>query len=399
MRSTLFLFAALFAFCTIAVAQEGQEGGFAAAQLQRNNQDNKDNIEYKYERPKWVRIDRSQKKSYDRTDGIQKIVERYVHLDGQKLTDYIKQRQYHTAQKELGACLADFTNECQKGELWKSVENAIVKELKLNLTPVGSPLSASRENMPDSLKEDIRNKFPRSLADIRKEAEKKARKAFPVYEPGKRVTVSYRKGRRSYTVRGIYHGMGPGGTIQVGRYVISLRDLDSKLLSKFYEQYNKKAREEMVEKDVDAYRMARFTYEKKKVDEIMDSRRVNNERNGFVYYPVLDDAKFRSALPEQNKNLQEKKKQLSEKLNNGTITEQERSSYMIYGWVTPEKIAKELIAHVANTVKLRLQQAIPREKALEAERVRLQQEAEKAKQQNQNQDQNQNEEEYEEEEE
>lgn len=393
MKYTTWFIAAVLSLSATLSAQEERDmnmppAAAGGAEFQQNQ--NKEVKEFKYERPKFIRVDRSHQKSYDRTDAILKIVEKHMLLDGKKLTEYLKGKQYHTSQQDVAACVKDFVNDCKSGDLWKKVEEEVSKgSLKLNLSPVGSPLAGTRRSLSDTVKGEVDKKFPESVESIRKREEKKAEKKYPVYKKGDKVVVTYRKGRRFYRVRGTFYGMGQGGTIQVDSHVISLRDLDSSTLPKFSMAVNVSARRAMVDKVVMAYHRDRFAYEKSLVDKIVENQRKENEKNGFIYYPVLDETKFRSTIPRQDKLLKEKKKQLEAKFNDGTVTDQERESFTVYGWVAPEKILKEAVAHVVNTVSKRLEQEIVREKALEAERVRQQQEAEKAKQQNQQNEQNQ----------
>lgn len=167
------------------------------------------------------------------------------------------------------------------------VQEAIFDKVgrQFKLQPDKKPIVKGVSEIAKEIRETVDRKFPDSSKDIRRKAEKEAKKKFKVKDKLDFVTVKVTRGGHSFNVSGIFYGYGIGGkSVRIGDNTpIAFFDLADKDRAKFDKRFCEEQRQKYVKEKIRSYNNRKQSFLNQEFAERLGSITKANEDMGYIY--------------------------------------------------------------------------------------------------------------------
>ncbi|MBO4303065.1 MAG: hypothetical protein J6A21_00605 [Lentisphaeria bacterium] len=315
---------------------------------------------YPYAKPLGTPIDRREYAvSLQRTEEIAKRVQKAFLLDAAARAAYVKQ-------PAGGGEVRKFDEK----EIRAALEEQISKEVLggKSVNPAGKPLDATRLNARSAVQEAVHRKFPKSEEQLQGELVKEAEQKYPLAKKGDKVTVQYTSGRFNYRISGTFYGYGiRGKSIMINSRSVAVRDLSAQDIPKFSKPDNEAMRKRYVETKLRKYQDEKFKYEKQLSDRLLQKQIAENDGNGFIFYGLFKVDRL--------------SKTLQAKYRDGTLLPEERLKGCVNEWTSADRIISDMADGMIRVTRKRIDHERKLEERRIAEEKRRQQEEEEKKRQ------------------
>lgn len=167
------------------------------------------------------------------------------------------------------------------------VQEAIMDEVdkELTLEPVEKANLTGVKEVAKQVRDKVAKRFPDSIKKVKAKAIKEAEKKFKMAEKLDMVTVSVQRGRKTYSVSGIFYGYGVGGkSVRIGdKTPIAFFDLSPLSRAKFDKTYCEREKKNFIDEKIRNYYRKKGNYANTLFAEIREKIASENEALGYIY--------------------------------------------------------------------------------------------------------------------
>ncbi len=167
------------------------------------------------------------------------------------------------------------------------VREAIFDEVgrEMNLEPDEKANETSIQDIARKVRDRVNQRFPDSLEDVKKKATREAEAKFRMAEKLDPVTVRVERGRKSFTVSGIFYGYGVGGkSVRIGEHTpIAFFDLDTPSRAMFDMEFCEQEKTNYIDDKIRDYFHSKGNYTNTLFLEERGKIAEENEALGFIY--------------------------------------------------------------------------------------------------------------------
>ena len=167
------------------------------------------------------------------------------------------------------------------------VREAIFDEVgrEMNLEPDEKPNETSIQDIARGVREKVNQRFPDTLEHVKAKAQQEADAKYRMAEKLDPVTVNVVKGRKSYTVSGIFYGYGVGGkSVRIGENTpIAFFDLDPVSRAMFDEEFCDQEKRNYVDDKIRNYFHRKGNFTSTLFNEERGKISEENEALGYIY--------------------------------------------------------------------------------------------------------------------
>ena len=187
-------------------------------------------------------------------------------------------------------------------------DSAVISDIKRDIqafVPVVPAKKADTRPLID-IKNSLKGKIDQKFSDLdrlKKEAEVKAAKKYPMAKQNEDVQVFFRRGRTTYSMKGRFYGYGLGGkSIRLNSRTVPVFDLTPESKAMFDKKINETLRKAFVDKEIGDYQRQKLIYSEKLFAEEYAKIRKNNEKLGYIFHNgnwITAEAVLKQNLPEK----------------------------------------------------------------------------------------------------